>query len=234
MNRPADDTSFEEQYLALRRMEGRLYTDEELRQLPEIRATHPLRPEWVIRKRSCRRLVNYLAQKKKALAILEVGCGNGWLCHRLSALPQSRVTGIDINATELAQAKRVFPSLSFVQGTLDQLERKQAFEVIVFAASIQYFQSVQAVLSTCYSLLKEGGEVHVLDTHFYAGNEAAKAAARSQAYFTAKGFPVMQDHYFHHTLQSLEGSRFKIMYDPTRWVNRLFRRGPFPWIRIIK
>lgn len=232
MTKRSSDTGFEEHYLSLRMREGRLYSDEAVRHLPEINATHPLKEEWVIRKESCQRLIRYLSRKARPLQILEVGCGNGWLCHQLSKIPQNSITGIDINTTELAQAGRVFPSLRFLSCTLQELENKQAFDVIVFAASFQYFPSVKEVIQACFSHLKKGGEVHILDTHFYAAGEAAEAAERSRAYFASAGFPQMKKFYFHHTLASLEEFGFVMLYNPTKFFNRLFNKTPFPWLRL--
>lgn len=234
MKKEPDDTSFEEQYLSLRRKEGRLYSDEEVMALPDIRATHPLKKEWTVRKRSCKRLVAYLKQKKQPLTVLEVGCGNGWLCHRLSAIPYCSVSGCDINRMELAQARRVFPHLTFFYGTPEQLEKKEAYDVVVFAASFQYFLSPEAVLASCFPLLRAGGEVHILDTPFYQEGDLAPAAARSQDYFAASGFPGMQNFYHHHSLTWLKNYRFTVLYRPKILLNRLLGKGPFPWICIRK
>src|ERR1700740_506529 len=98
---------FEELYIGIRHKEGRMYPDEIVKTLPEVPATHPHYAEWMVRKRSSLRLIRYLAAKKRPLRLLEVGCGNGWLCHRLSAIPGAGVTGMDVNHNELEQAVRV-------------------------------------------------------------------------------------------------------------------------------
>jgi len=97
---------FEKKYIVIRSLENRLCTDEELAKLPDLPAEHPHHREWEIRRRSVQRLVRYLAGRKRPLEILEVGCGNGWLTHHLAELPGTKVTGIDINFTELQQAAR--------------------------------------------------------------------------------------------------------------------------------
>src|SRR5215213_9914853 len=95
---------FEELYIFLRDYEGRIYTDDEVAKLPDIKANHRYKQEWGIRKRSSQKPKHYLKKKKKSLNILEVGCGNGWLSHQLSAIENSIVKGIDINQIELSQA----------------------------------------------------------------------------------------------------------------------------------
>src|SRR5689334_14021229 len=143
-------SNFEEQYVALRRSEQRLYTDEQLQLLPDIEALHPHYREWQIRKGSCVKLMKCLRNKKRTLDILEVGCGNGWLCRQLSTIRRATVTGVDINNTELEQAKKVFAHLANVEflcaDISEQHIRHRRFDIIVFAASIQYFRSLKEIL----------------------------------------------------------------------------------------
>jgi len=68
---------FSQQYILLRNKEGRIYSDKEIADLPEIDKGHQHYHEWRIRKDTSDRLIKYLINKKKALEILEVGCGNG-------------------------------------------------------------------------------------------------------------------------------------------------------------
>ena len=120
----------------------RVYNDDEVSHLPFIHSSHTHYKEWKIRSRSALRLCNYLESKNKPLSVLEVGCGNGWLSARLAELMNSTVTGIDINTSELTQAQRVFgdkANLHFAEGGLESLLYDIRFDVIIFAASIQYF-----------------------------------------------------------------------------------------------
>src|ERR1700688_525276 len=102
------ESNFEEIYIASRQSESRVYSDEQVAQLPFVEPSHIHYDEWQSRKRSSDRLKNYLENKNKPLSILEIGCGNGWLSARLVAIKNSTVTAIDINRTELNQARRVF------------------------------------------------------------------------------------------------------------------------------
>src|SRR5438045_3657839 len=167
--------NFEENYLLVRQKEGRLYTDEQVKWLPEIEQSNPHYKEWQTRASSCNKLIQHLSGKKRKLNILEVGCGNGWLCHHLSKIPGSDVAGIDINKVELDQAKRVFDSienLEFFYGEIiDENTRNGKFDVIIFAASIQYFPSLDEILPLALELLNPGGEIHILDSHFYKSSE---------------------------------------------------------------
>jgi hypothetical protein len=94
MTRP--DLFFEKRYIACRTLEKRMYSDEEVIKLPECPATHPHYREWRMRRASAGKLCAYLATKKKPLAILEIGCGNGWMLHQLSTISRTSLTGVAI------------------------------------------------------------------------------------------------------------------------------------------
>ena len=230
-------SQFETEYIALRKKENRLYTDEQVKWLPEIEETHPHYKEWQVRSNSCNKLIQHLSNKKRELNILEVGCGNGWLCSQLSKIPGSNVAGIDINSTELEQAKRVFgqvENLEFFYGELvNENTRSEKFDVIVFAASIQYFASLDEILVQSLQLLNTQGEIHILDSHFYKLFELETARQRSMDYYRSIQFSEMSKHYFHHSLEELKPYNYKIFYTPGSFINRFIKNNnPFPWICI--
>jgi SAM-dependent methyltransferase len=228
---------FEQQYLSLRRKENRIYTDEELINLPDIRNDHPYYKEWLVRKKSFQRLFSYLQKKQQSLKILVVGCGNGWLSHRLAMLSDCEVTGIDINRAELEQAARVFrhhPDCTFLYGDIHSgIIQYRKFDVIIFAASLQYFSSLTNTVNAARALLSSDGEMHILDSHFYNNNELEAARQRSIAYFNLLGAPGMSVNYFHHSIEELKTFRPSILYNPFSFPNRFLRsRSPFYWICI--
>lgn len=228
---------FESIYVDLRIDEKRMYTDEEVLWLPDVNEDHLHRNEWKIRKASCEKFTKYLLNKTKPLKILEVGCGNGWLSYHLSQVPNTTVVGLDINLLELQQAERVFggtANLNFVHGDLNALEHQQ-FDVIVFAASIQYFNSFSNIIGSALEKLNSGGEIHILDSHLYYQTELAQAKKRSREYFYNRGFNKMDDFYFHHTLKDLHEFKFHILHNPNSIINRVLKKSnPFHWICIKK
>ena len=226
---------FTQQYILLRNKEGRIYSDREVVGLPEIGKEHKYYNEWQIRKDTSSRLLKYLINKKKGVQILEVGCGNGWLSAKLSGIPLSRVTGIDINAEELSQAKRVFSqfgNVDFINCSLqDEMFNGRKFDIIVFAASVQYFASLEKVLTESLTRLKHGGEIHIVDSHLYKQIGISAARMRSNEYYKSIGFPEMSDQYFHHSLEDLKLFNHDILYDPNSLINKLRKnRNPFHWV----
>ncbi|HEV3414609.1 MAG TPA: class I SAM-dependent methyltransferase [Puia sp.] len=145
-----------------------LYSDREVAQLPYLIASHPRNLEWTNRIASTDRLVRYLSIHKKAAGILEIGCGNGWLSRRLADVPGSRVIGLDPNLGELRQAARIFRkqrNLKFIYGEFySDVLRELSFDIIVMAATIQYFPSLPQLVSDALCYLRPHGELHLLDS----------------------------------------------------------------------
>ena len=223
---------FATHYLQLRKNEGRVYTDWEVNQLPNVDAFHIYYEEWQVRKQSCNKLLKYLGQKQKALTILEIGCGNGWLTAKLATVENATVAGTDINTFELDQANRVFGkknNISFFYGDLDsEIFEGQAFDIIVFAASVQYFPSLKKILQTALRHITLQGEIHILDTHLYKSELVEAASKRTTQYLTSIGFPEMADCYFHHCIDDVKMFNYKILHDPESWMNTFSRhKNPF-------
>src|ERR1700749_4063432 len=94
---------FADKYAGLRKKQGRTYSDTEVLSLPSIHSSHTFYKEWMVRKRSCKKLLRYIRKKGGVQNILEVGCGNGWLSAQLATNTNATVIGLDINDIELQQ-----------------------------------------------------------------------------------------------------------------------------------
>lgn len=220
--------SFETSYLALREKEGRSFSDAQLRALPLVEPGHPQAEEWRLRGLSSARLLACLQQRGAATRVLEVGCGNGWLAHRMAA--HCAVTATDVLAPEIEQARRAFasvPNLRFVLGGLEAPELQgQRFDLIVFAASLQYFADLPALLRDCF---ERAPEIHILDSPFYAEADLAGARERSAQHFAALGQPELARHYHHHSRSALDPFAPELLYAPQQGNGDT----PFPWLRIV-
>ena len=228
-------------YLAVRQREGRLYSDEVVALLPATENAHPHHAEWQARRASARRLAAYLRGRSQGLRILDLGCGNGWLA-ALARLPGVRVTGLDINGLELAQAARVFGKTDCATFPAADVFRPPFpagnFDVVVMASAAQYFADLASLFGALRTLLlTDGGEIHLLDSPFYRDDEVQAARSRSAAYYEDLGFPEMSARYHHHTWRELNGTDFSLLYNPRTLQSKLRRRlgatdSPFPWVRV--
>lgn len=253
-------------YLKVREKEGRLYSDDVVAKLPLFSKNHPLSNEWQARFSSAKRLRKYLAQKNTSLKILDLGCGNGWLSNFLSR-DNHTIIGCDQNKIELKQAARVFSSsaedggssgrkedgrrsgrkedgggsagkLTFLEADIFSAPfSKDFFDIILIASAVQYFPDLTKLLKTLLNYLKPNGEIHILDSAFYADDEIESASKRSQEYYSSLGFPEMSKYYFHHRISELEKFSVKWMYRPSLFMLRFQKmfgkiNSPFPWVVI--
>jgi len=230
-------------YIKVRDKEGRLYSDEELKHLPDIRPDHPLRKEWDIRKRTGKHLVKYFSQYENK-NILEVGCGNGWLSNLLGRETNNKITALDMNKPELIQGAEVFKeneNVSFVYGNIfENIFPPQTFDYILLAGSIQYFTDFDELINQLFYYSSANGEIHIADTNFYTEDEAGSAKLRTKDYFESLNLPEMIPFYHHRKWDELKNYNFRIM-NKTRVkaagaVKSITGSGMniFPWIIVQK
>ncbi|MFI5253336.1 MAG: class I SAM-dependent methyltransferase [Bacteroidota bacterium] len=229
-------------YLEVRKREGRLYTDEEVRSLPKISTASRYHSEWHIRGYSARKIIQYLSKKKHLSNILELGCGNGWFANQLTKIPGCNVAAMDVNLYELEQGARVFSSndrLNFIYADIFEMKNTDAkFDAIILASSIQYFPEVKNLLNLLLQFCAAEGEIHIIDSPFYSASELLNAKQRTEKYYRDLGFPEMSRYYHHHTHDELSGFKVSKLYNPASFYNRIsgsvlhLPLSPFPWLKI--
>ena len=229
-------------YLEVRRAEGRLLTDDQVRALPQAPNGQDSL-EWRIRDHSLVRLERKL-RRLPPPRIFELGCGNGWLANRLAEIAGALVTGLDLNRHELAQAARVFGernNLHFAYGNImTTVFTPESFDVIVLASVIQYFPEPKNLMRKLLPLLSAGGEIHILDSPLYPEEAVPAAAARTQEYFLGLSLAAAPRFYHHHKRRDLDEFRPQTLHEPSSLKaaiqGRLLRQplSPFPWLRIRK
>jgi ubiquinone/menaquinone biosynthesis C-methylase UbiE len=236
---------FEEFYLAVREKEDRVYSDEIVTRLPNFLYENGEAQvaEWEMRRATCDRFSDYLSRNTRlGKNVLDLGCGNGWFSNWLVDHGAKHVSAVDLNKTELEQARRCFSSnqISFYHANIytDQLP-EAPFDLITVNACVQYFADLSVLLYQLKSRLAEGGEIHFLDSQFYAAKDAENAKQRSGDYYRQMGVPEMAGHYFHRRWDELESEDHDVLYTPIQ--RTLLKRfigieaagnSPFPWIRI--
>jgi 2-polyprenyl-3-methyl-5-hydroxy-6-metoxy-1,4-benzoquinol methylase len=223
--------SREQLYIAVRDKEGRVYSDEVLRILPDVDMAHPLYNEWQQRKKSYERLQQHIKSKYKneKIAVLDLGCGNGWMSNLLHKA-EYNVTGADLNMAELTQGERVFGTngtLQWIYGDVMNAQFPYPYDVIVLAASCQYFAELPVLIERLKSMTQANGEIHLIDSMFYRQDEVAGAAARSRAYYSGLGYPDMAKYYHHHSKEDLMEMGFECVY-PRAY--QLFVKGLQWWL----
>lgn len=233
---------FESSYIKLRKSERRIYTDEEVGQLPVIREDHKHYKEWYLRRKSLTRFNKYLHNTIGKHNLLDIGCGNGWFSYNIACKTNLNVYAIDINITELEQAARVFKkdNLNFYYANIfEDIFEKESFKLISLNSSVQYFDNFEKLINRLLYFLRSDGEIHIIDSPLYFKSELTGAKERTARYFSSIGFPEMIKFYHHHTFDELNKFNYSLLYNPRSTLNKLKRLSglkdsPFPWIKITR
>jgi len=243
LSNPEDQVFNDELYINLRKKEGRLYNNDELKVLPDVKDGHPLRIEWEIRKKTAQKLISYFSGFKEK-NILEIGCGNGWLSNMIAEKTDNNITALDLNEFELKQAANVFRNkgkLTFIYGNiLENIFTQNSFDFILFAGSIQYFNNLPELFNRLFNYLANVGEIHIVDSNFYKKNEIQQAKMRTKKYYESVGFAEMIKYYHHHDWNEIKKYNHKLMNPYGIRFSKMFnsvsgtRRNIFPWIAIKK
>ncbi len=235
-------SEFESEYLKVRNKENRVYSDEELKQLPFASTNNPHTNEWKVRAKSFLRFKNYFSLKNDGQIILDLGCGNGWFSGQLSKTFNHEFYCFDVNLIELKQGRKTFNStkINFVYADIFSFNNSDVlFDLITINAAIQYFPDVNKLINKLLTLLKVKGEIHIIDSPIYDDSKVEEARKRTEEYYFSLGFPRMSKNYFHHSYEAFSGINFDVLYDPQSTFNKIrklfsIKDSPFPWIRIRK
>lgn len=231
---------FEQPYLLIREKEHRIFSIDEIRELPAVRPEHPHAGEWKIRQKSIDRFMHFLKGKQIENA-MDIGSGTGFFANMLSRYCL-HVAGVEVNFPELKQAALAFESNERLAWyCVDIMQRKvfaeASFDLITFCCSFQYFPDIKQIVDTCFYYLRPGGSVHIIDTPFYSGDELEPARNASQKYYHDMGFDELAQHYFHHNIDDLAPYNPVIHYRKKKKNFRSFFESPdspFLWIELIK
>jgi 2-polyprenyl-3-methyl-5-hydroxy-6-metoxy-1,4-benzoquinol methylase len=92
-------------------------------------------------------------------SVLDAGCGSGRVAIEL-AHHGIEVIGVDVDASMIAEARRLAPGLAWVQADLASLALGRLFDVVVMAGNVPLFCPVadrSALVGACASHVTPGG-----------------------------------------------------------------------------
>jgi len=234
-----DKSDFESTYISLRKKENRLYDDMVVSELPYSKIVDQ-KSEWAMRAKSAERVKQYF-NEKEGNTLLDLGCGNGWFTSLLAKASNMEIIGMDINLNELKQAARLFQNenISFMYADIFQAQlHENQFDYITLNASVQYFKDFNQLINRLFEILKNDGEIHIIDSPIYESEEIANARIRTRNYYKEAGFEGMSEFYFHHSFDDLKNFSFQILYQPFKksLLSKILMKKdiPFPWIKITK
>lgn len=232
------DESYEKLMMKMRKLEKRIYSDDELKLLPFASKLNPHKNEWDLRAKSFLRFKDYLSKRDPNLNILDLGCGSGWFASRILKEQNHNFYCVDVNLTDLEQGARVFSSdkIKFIYADLFAVQfPRSSFDLVILNSSLQFFPDLKILMRELFYLLKSYGEIHIIDTPFYKEDELDFVKNKAIRYYESLGIPQMSSKYFYHSLKNLSSYNIKILYNPDGIRNKLSRiafesDSPFPWI----
>lgn len=197
---PSAAARFRAEYGAHRAAEGRGHAGAELLALPYLR-TGPLAKQWAVRARTFDAFVAHVLrplsiEKRRPLAVLDLGAGNGWLSRR-AALAGHAALALDVrddSVDGLGAARGYLESgedahFHRTAASFDALPlRARSFDVAVFNASLHYATDLPAVIAEAARVVRGGGCIAILDSPFYASDAAGAAMVAEKRAQAARRF----------------------------------------------
>lgn len=100
-------------------------------------------------------LLDQLAPQKGE-RVLDLGCGTGQLTAEIAATG-AEVVGLDHSLEMIAEAKRLYPDLTFVQGDAQSFSVDEPYDAIFSNAALHWIQRPQETAHSIARALKPGG-----------------------------------------------------------------------------
>jgi SAM-dependent methyltransferase len=175
------------EYEFIRSAEGRgsMYSEYYLN-LPYRDISGRNRDQWKIRARTFhtieQRILAPLAKlNQRALHILDLGAGNGWLSYRLALLGHHPIA-VDLLTNDqdglgaaIHYQERIRPLFSRVQADLDRLPfASSAFDLAIFNASFHYSENYAQTFAEALRCIRPAGSIIIADTPWYAKEESGR------------------------------------------------------------
>ena len=140
-------------------------------------------------------------------AVLDVGCGTGYLLRQLGDRFPAATTLAGIDAAprmiQFAQSGTTDPRLSFTLGTAEHLPYDDAaFDLVVTTTSFDHWHDQRAGLAECARVLRPGGQLVLCDqlsawmlpTLLGSRRGKARTPRRAAALLSAAGFTALRWH----------------------------------------
>lgn len=177
---------FEHQYRVVRAREGfRTESPDYYRKLPAVTADDRHAGVWRIRRESFANLVERTrrSSKGRALRVLDLGAGNGWLSNRLSEAGHQVVAldRLDDAVDGLGACRHYTARFAAVQADFDALPFLPAqFDLVVFDGSLHYSPDPVATLAEAKRMLEDNGVIAVMDSPMFARAHDGEAMLKDE------------------------------------------------------
>lgn len=107
----------------------------------------------------------------EGVKVIDIGCGTGELIRNLSKHVNSHFLGVDLSGHMIAQAKKEAKetkNITFdVMSALDLKIADEAYDIAIMRGALHHFHNPERSLSEAFRVLKENGQLHILDILSY-------------------------------------------------------------------
>tara|TARA_B100000287_G_scaffold334884_1_gene320244 strand:+ start:319 stop:945 length:627 start_codon:yes stop_codon:yes gene_type:complete len=109
---------------------------------------------------------------KRGFSAIDVGCGNGWVCRRLSNDERCRkVVGIDGSEEMIRKAKSFDSNIDFYHALLPEWKPNEKFDLIHSMEFLYYLKKPLEMLKEFYEYWINPGGIFIAGIDFYLENE---------------------------------------------------------------
>ena len=90
--------------------------------------------------------------------LLDLGCGFGWHCGYALARGAASAVGVDISEKMLAEGRRKFPEVQFIQGAIEDIDFPDgSFDLVLSSLALHYLESVDGLFKKVSRVLTPAG-----------------------------------------------------------------------------
>ncbi|MDJ0795459.1 MAG: class I SAM-dependent methyltransferase [Calothrix sp. MO_167.B12] len=129
----------------------------------------------------------YNINHSKRLKILDLGCGNGSICHQI-AQQGHEVFGIEDSASGVLFASQNFPECRFIQSSIYELpysELEGKFDIVISAEVIEHLLYPRELIRAAKKCLKPGGKLIITTPyHGYWKNLTLAILGKTDQHFS--------------------------------------------------
>ncbi|MEK7464422.1 MAG: methyltransferase domain-containing protein [Patescibacteria group bacterium] len=107
-------------------------------------------------------ILQKLIPKEKSIAILDFGCGNGFILREMMKInPDARYVGVDVSRVAIAEARQVLPNLDFheIEDGAPVPLKDSSVDFIFSSEVIEHIYDTENAVREWSRILKPGGKV---------------------------------------------------------------------------